>query len=163
MREHERESARDDAFEALLAQSVAELPPEEIVADVTPWRRAMNRILFGMALCAITLNFWCLNYILPAIGTVLLLLGFRALRRENRWLGGCFAVTVIRAACFFATLILNTTILQSAVFTPAVTTTLTVTNAVLLLALYFCFWRGLLAVQKKAGLPAQALNILSVL
>ena len=39
MREHERESARDDAFEALLAQSVAELPPEEIVADVTPWRR----------------------------------------------------------------------------------------------------------------------------
>ena len=36
MREHERESARDDAFEALLAQSVAELPPEEIVADVTP-------------------------------------------------------------------------------------------------------------------------------
>ena len=107
MREHERESARDDAFEALLAQSVAELPPEEIVAEVTPWRRAMNRILFGMALCAITLNFWCLNYILPAIGTVLLLLGFRALRRENRWLGGCFAVTVIRAACFFATLILN--------------------------------------------------------
>ena len=96
MREHERESARDDAFEALLAQSVAELPPEEIVADVTPWRRAMNRILFGMALCAITLNFWCLNYILPAIGTVLLLLGFRTLRRENRWLGGCFAVCGIQ-------------------------------------------------------------------
>ena len=163
MREHERESARDDAFEALLAQSVAELPPEEIVADVTPWRRAMNCILFGMALCAVTLNFWCLNYILPAIGTVLLLLGFRALRQENRWLGGCFAVTVIRAACFFATLILNTTILQSAVFTPAVTTTLTVTNAVLLLALYFCFWRGLLAVQKKAGLPVQAGGALALI
>ncbi len=163
MREHERESARDDAFEALLAQSVAELPPEEIVAEVTPWRRAMNRILFGMALCAVTLNFWCLNYILPAIGTVLLLLGFRTLRRENRWLGGCFAVTVIRAACFFATLILNTTILQSAVFTPAVTTTLTVINAVLLLALYFCFWRGLLAVQKKAGLPAQAGGALALI
>lgn len=163
MREHEQESARDDAFEALLAQSVAELPPEEIVAEVTPWRRAMNRILFGMALCAITLNFWCLNYILPAIGTVLLLLGFRTLRRENRWLGGCFAVTVIRAACFFATLILNTTILQSAVFTPAVTTTLTVINAVLLLALYFCFWRGLLAVQKKAGLPAQAGGALALI
>ena len=30
MREHERESARDDAFEALLAQSVAELPPEAV-------------------------------------------------------------------------------------------------------------------------------------
>lgn len=163
MREHERESARDDAFEALLAQSVPDVPPEEIVADVTPWRRAMNRILFGMALCAITLNFLCLNYILPAIGTALLLLGFRTLRRENRWLGGCFAVTVIRAVYFFATLVLNTTILQSAVFTPAVTTALTAVNAVLLLALYFCFWRGLLAVQKKAGLPAQAGGALALI
>ena len=76
MREHERESARDDAFEALLAQSVDELPPEEIVADVTPWRRAMERVLFGLALCMVTLNFWCLNYILPAIGTVLLCSAF---------------------------------------------------------------------------------------
>ena len=67
MREHEREFARDDAFEALLAQSVDELPPEEIVADVTPWRRAMERVLFGLALCMVTLNFWCLNYLLPAI------------------------------------------------------------------------------------------------
>lgn len=157
------ETMTDADFEAMLARSVPDTPPEEIVAEVTPWRRAMNRILFGMALCAITLNFLCLNYILPAIGTVLLLLGFRTLRRENRWLGGCFAVTVIRAVYFFATLVLNTTILQSAVFTPAVTTALTVINAVLLLALYFCFWRGLLAVQKKAGLPAQTGGALALI
>lgn len=157
------ETMTDADFEAMLARSVPDVPPEEIVAEVTPWRRAMNRILFGMALCAVTLNFWCLNYILPTIGTVLLLLGFRALRQENRWLGGCFAVTVIRAAYFFATLILNTTILQSAVFTPAVTTALTAANAVLLLALYVCFWRGLLAVQKKAGLPARAGGALALI
>lgn len=157
------ETMTDADFEAMLAQSVPDTPPEEIVAEVTPWRRAMNRILFGMALCAITLNFWCLNYILPAVGTVLLLLGFRTLRQENRWLGSCFAVTVIRAVYFFATLVLNTTILQSAVFTPAVTTALTAVNAVLLLALYFCFWRGLLAVQKKAGLPAQTGGALALI
>lgn len=157
------ETMTDADFEAMLAQSVPDTPPEEIVAEVTPWRRAMNRILFGMALCAVTLNFLCLNYILPAVGTVLLLLGFRTLRRENRWLGGCFAVTVIRAVYFFATLVLNTTILQSAVFTPAVTTALTAGNAVLLLALYVCFWRGLLAVQKKAGLPAQAGGALALI
>lgn len=157
------ETMTDADFEAMLAQSVPDTPPEEIVAEVTPWRRAMNRILFGMALCAITLNFLCLNYILPAVGTVLLLLGFRTLRRENRWLGGCFAVTVIRAVYFFATLVLNTTILQSAVFTPAVTAALTVINAVLLLALYFCFWRGLLAVQTKVGLPARAGGALALI
>ena len=157
------ETMTDADFEAMLAQSVPDVPPEEIVAEVTPWRRAMNRVLFGMALCAITLNFLCLNYILPAIGTALLLLGFRTLRQENRWLGGCFAITVIRTVYFFATLVLNTTILQSAVFTPAVTAARTVITAVLLLALYFCFWRGLLAVQKKAGLPAQAGGALALI
>lgn len=151
MREHERESARDDAFEALLAQSVDELPPEEIVADVTPWRRAMERVLFGLALCMVTLNFWCLNYILPAIGTVLLLLGFRALRRENPWLRGCFVCAVLRAACVFPSLILNTTILQS----DACKSAAAMVSAALMLALLLCFWQGLRAVQRKAGLPAK--------
>lgn len=150
MREHERESARDDAFEALLAQSVDELPPEEIVADVTPWRRAMERVLFGLALCMVTLNFWCLNYLLPAIGTVLLLLGFRALRRENPWLGGCFVCAVLRAACVFPSLILNTTILPGDACRSAAAV-----SAALMLALLLCFWQGLRAVRHKAGLPAQ--------
>ena len=103
MREHERESARGDAFEALLAQSVDELPPEEIVADVTPWRRAMERVLFGLALCMVILNFWCLNYLLPAIGTVLLLLGFRALRRRKAtrfFYQPCGASYTLRSAAF---------------------------------------------------------------
>lgn len=151
MREHEREYPRDDAFEALLAQSVDELPPEEIVADVTPWRRAMERVLFGLALCMVTLNFWCLNYLLPAIGTVLLLLGFRALRRENPWLGGCFVCAVLRTACVFPSLILNTTILPGDAFRSAAAAV----SAALMLALLLCFWQGLRAVRRKAGLPAQ--------
>lgn len=151
MREHEREYPRDDAFEALLAQSVDELPPEEIVADVTPWRRAMERVLFGLALCMVTLNFWCLNYLLPAIGTVLLLLGFRALRRENPWLRGCFVCAVLRAACVFPSLILNTTILPGDAFRSAAAAV----SAALMLALLLCFWQGLRAVRRKAGLPAQ--------
>lgn len=159
MREHEREYPRDDAFEALLAQSVDELPPEEIVADVTPWRRAMERVLFGLALCMVTLNFWCLNYLLPAIGTVLLLLGFRALRRENPWLRGCFVCAVLRAACMFPSLILNTTILPG----DACRSAAAAVSAALMLALLLCFWQGLLAVQKKAGLPAQTGGTLALI
>ena len=159
MREHEREYPRDDAFEALLAQSVDELPPEEIVADVTPWRRAMERVLFGLALCMVTLNFWCLNYLLPAIGTVLLLLGFRALRRENPWLRGCFVCAVLRTACVFPSLILNTTILPG----DACRSAAAAVSAALMLALLLCFWQGLLAVQKKAGLPAQTGGTLALI
>ena len=43
-------------FDTLLEGSVAETPPEDIVAEITPWKKAANRVLAGMALCAITLN-----------------------------------------------------------------------------------------------------------
>ena len=74
------------ALDHLLQASLPELPPAEIAQGVTPWRRAMGRILWGLALTSITLQFWNLQYLLPTIGLVLLMLGFRALRRENGWL-----------------------------------------------------------------------------
>lgn len=143
-------------FEALLAGSVSEFPPEDVIAEVTPWRKAMDRVLTGMALCTITLNFLCLNYVLPAVGMVLSLLGFRTLRRENRWFRLCFLITAARAAYLFPLLILNTTIIQSAVFTSAAAPALTAANLLLLFAEFFCLWRGLRAVQRKAGLPPRA-------
>ena len=112
MSNYECESVNEKDFEAMLEKSVSDLPPDDVVEEVTPWRRAMNRVLIGIALCAVTLNFWCLNYILPAIGMVLSILGFRTLRRENKWFRNCFIITVIRAAYFFPMLILNTTIIK---------------------------------------------------
>ena len=101
MSNHEWESMNERDFETMLEKSVLDFPPDDVVEDVTPWRKAMSRVLIGMALCAITLNFWCLNYILPAVGMVLSLLGFRSLWRENKWFRNCFIITVIRAAYFF--------------------------------------------------------------
>lgn len=148
MRDHEREN--DTAFDAFLENAVPELPPETIVAEVTPWKRSTNRVLTGMTFTTITLNFWCLNYILPAIGTILLLLGFRSLRKENRWFGCCFAVSVLRAACFFPSLVLNTTILQGAVYA-SIGPVLTASNLLLVFTQFVCLWRGFLSVQKKRG------------
>ena len=156
MSNHEWESMSEKDFETMLEKSVLDFPPDDVVEDVTPWRKAMSRVLIGMALCAITLNVWCLNYILPAVGMVLSLLGFRSLRRENKWFRNCFIITVIRAAYFFPMLILNTTIIQSAIFTPQVTSVLTVANLLLLLVEFFCFWRGLRTVQRKVNLPPRA-------
>ena len=50
-----------------VSASIAPSDGEVVGADALP-----TLALGGMALCAVTLNFWCLNYILPAIGTVLL-------------------------------------------------------------------------------------------
>ena len=106
MSDRELEKMRDSDFEAMLESSVAGLPPEDIVAKVTPWKKSVNRILIGIALTVIKLNFWYIDYIIPAIGTIMMLLGFRTLRHENKWFGICFAVSVIRTAYFFSSLIL---------------------------------------------------------
>ena len=72
----------EKAFEAALQASVPERLPDKAAA-VTPWKRAMGRVLAGTALTALGTNLWGLNYLLPGIGLVLMLLGFRLLRREE--------------------------------------------------------------------------------
>ena len=152
MNKKEWESMDEMDFECLLENSVSELPPEDVVANVTPWKKAMNRVLIGMALSAITLNFLCLDYILPAIGMVLSILGFRTLRRENQWFGACFVITLLRAAYLLPSLILNTTIYHGGVYASAIGSVLSVSNIGLLFALFFCLRSGLRAVQQKVDL-----------
>lgn len=73
----------EKAFEAALQASVPERLPDKVAAAVTPWKRAMGRVLAGTALTTLGTNLWGLNYLLPGIGLVLMLLGFRLLRPEE--------------------------------------------------------------------------------
>lgn len=143
-------------FDEMLESAVPELPPDDIVQDVTPWRKAMNRILVGMALCALTLNLLALNYILPTIGIILLLLGFRTLRSENAWFKGCWILTLLRTICSFPAIIVNATIYQSTVYESVIGKALNIVNPALQFLLILCFWKAIEAVQKKAGTPVHA-------
>ena len=163
MRDPDWESMDEQEFEALLEGSVTQPPPEQVVAEVTPWRLATKRILTGIALTTVTLNFWWLNYLLPAIGMALMLLGFRALRRENRWLGLCFGITVFRAVYLYAGLILNSTIWFSLVSSSPVVYGLSVLNLALTYVQLLCLWGGFRAVQRKAGLPPHAGSAVALL
>ena len=146
----------DRALEAMLREQLSELPPDDVVQAVTPWRKAINRILTGFALGAITLNFFALNYLLPTIGMFLILLGFRTLRKENKWFSACWVLTLIRCAYYFPMLILNTTVYQGQFYTSAAASVCNGVNLTLQFLLYFCFWNALRAVQKKAGLEPHA-------
>lgn len=156
MREYDVNNLNDQEFDSMLHSSMAELPPDDIVSEVTPWRKAINQILTGFALGAITLNFFGLNYLLPAIGMLLTLLGFRTIRKENKWFRACWVITVIRCAYYFPTLVLNTTIYQNAFYESALSSVLTVLNLAIIFLLYICFWKALHTVQEKAGLKPHA-------
>lgn len=163
MSDRDWHSMDEREFETMLENSVPELPPDDVVTEVTPWKKATNRVLAGMALCAITLNFLCLDYILPAIGMVLALLGFRALRRENGWFRACFLMAAVRAAYCFAVLVLNAFIARSAVLALPVFSALSAAGPLLLLAECFCLWRGFRAVQRKAGFPPRAGSLIALM
>ena len=113
---------------------------------------ALHRVLAGITLTALTLNMLGLNYLLPAIGVILQLLGFRALRNENRWFKGCYVLSIIRTAYFFGSVILDTTIFWSLFSDSPVTTVLTVCNFVLMLAELILLRGGLAVLRQTAGL-----------
>ena len=117
MNDRNFQNLSDQELEALMRAGASSLPPDDgLVEEITPWRRAMKRALLGIALNLVTLNFWCLNYLLPAIGTLLLLLGFRALRRENRGFALCWHLALLQAAVRYACLILNAAVWQAEVY-----------------------------------------------
>lgn len=144
-------------FDILLEQSVPELPPNDVAQEVTPWRSAMGYVIAGCCLTTVSLDFWSLSIFLPLIGTVCMLLGFRALRRENGWFGACFLLSILSAVPSFTSFVLEPTIYSLESLLPAdVLRPLVYARTALGLALFFCLWRGLLAVQKKAGVEPHA-------
>lgn len=156
MSERDWELMKDAELDSALKNSIPELPPDDIVKEVTPWRKAMNRSLAGLALTTIMLNFLGLNYILPAVGVIMMLLGFRALRGENGWFKGCWIISSVRAVCIFASLILNATIYQEAVYASRLSDAFIAVNVAMVFLMLFFLWKGFRAVKLKAGLPAHA-------
>ena len=81
-------------YDLLLAETAGELPPppEE---QAEPWSRAMKYILWGLALVTFRLELFYLQFILPCIGSGLVFLGFRSLRRSARGFAAAYAASAI--------------------------------------------------------------------
>ena len=146
----------DRNFDDILQESIPPLPPEAVARAVGPWKQAMTRILWGFGLCNVTFAFFGLQYILPAIGVLLTLLGFRALRGENKWFRICYYFSVFNGLRMLLTVILNTTLFQNAFSGSTVNHILGCANLAITIAIYPCFWMALRTVLKKADLPSKA-------
>lgn len=81
-------------YDLLLAEAAGELPPppEE---QAEPWSRAMKYILWGLALVTFRLELVYLQFILPCVGSVLVFLGFRSLRRSARGFATAYAASIV--------------------------------------------------------------------
>lgn len=146
----------NDICESTDKNTAPKLPSQNTTAEETLWTKSIHLILVGITLTAITLNIGILYYILPTIGTFLLLFGFRALQHENKWFQCCFVISILRTVYFCVILILNTTILQSTMNLSAATSALPMLRLLLQLTLFVSFWRGFISIRQKAGLSPQA-------
>ncbi len=145
-----------DELEIELYDALPPVPPEEIVSGVNPWSRAMGMILWGMGLQTVTINGLLLNYILPAVGMVLCLLGFRALRRENRAFTVCWWISLLKAASLVFMSGLQATVYHGAFRESSPGFALMAIGFLLSILRYFCLWLALRAIQRKAGLAPHA-------
>ena len=132
----------DLRFDQLLREDASALPPA--MAEVNPWREAMALVLWGMGLTTITFNFLYLDMILPALGGILMVLGFRTLRKENGALQWCWrlsiAAAIVRSASF-ALAALPVDVKNIPAYAVMAMT----------FALYCCLWRGMVGVSRAAG------------
>ena len=167
MSEQKKSFMDEQDFDALLSRSLPELPPEDIVARTVPGKKALNRILIGYFLSTFTINGLGLNLILPVIGQILMLLGFRALQHENRWFSACYVFAVLQAFLRFGKLILDTTIFDLPFEDPQIAASafyIALALQVLLSVVsLICFWRGLRTVQKACGIRSKAIGVLALL
>lgn len=142
-------------FDEFLEENIPSLPPQDVVREVTPFRNAMSKIITGLALCGITFEFDGLQYVLPTIGIILTLLGFRTLRKQNAWFMICFIVTAFNLGLQCTDLILNASVVKYELFT-SLSSPLVKFNIALLLFKFVSFYVGIREVQKKAGVPVHA-------
>lgn len=152
----------DKEFDLYLEETIDAPPPIDLSGAFTPWRSAMSRILWGTGLTTLTLNFWNLDVILPAIGWMMLFLGYRTLRKENRWFALGYGISWVRILWWLTTFAINATVYscepQVKDFLSAMSYAMVIPGFGSFLALR----NGIRAVQKKAGLRPHGGNGLLV-
>lgn len=127
--------------------------PEGTAERESAWQWATDRLMVWLILSCVSIELLGLNYILPTLGLIFAVRGFGALRRENRWLGRCYVLAVVRLVWQGASLALNTTPLPQALWPRGVWTALSLAGVALQLAEFYSLWMGLAEVRTKAGVP----------
>ena len=140
-------------FDRRIVEDMSQLPPAPgEVESYTPWRAAMTKILWGMGLTTFRFEFFYLQYILPLLGAALLYLGYRSLRRENRWFRLCWVLSGVLLAVHMATDILTATPVMGWITqNPALNWGLTWPLVGMQLLLLFALWRGTRAAFASVG------------
>ncbi|WP_302382471.1 hypothetical protein [Anaerotignum lactatifermentans] len=155
-----KQRVEENGFDIWLESSVPEFLPDDIVKQVTPWKKAVGQVLAGFVMTSLFLDVFYLDMLLPAVGYLLSFWGFSAIFRENRWFRICGGITAVRGLFFLVKLLLPTEIFLELIYTKTAFLFAAGFYTYGVFAFLFCFWLGLRTVQQKAGLSPKAKGVL---
>ncbi len=141
----------ENDLDELFLENMPEYISDEMINDITPWRHATNMIIAGMAMSVVAFNILMLQYILPFAGTIMCLLGFRALRKDNVFFKACYAISVFQLCARIPLLAVDATIYASQFNSSDAANMLAVATAVLRLVVLLLMRQGFITVRQRAG------------
>ena len=154
----------DRELESALSISLSDKAPiEEITNSVTPWKKAMTKALLGIAFTALTPAILWLNYILPAIGIVLLLLGFRKLRHESKEFRACYVLSIIKVGICILNLFLYSTIYGSDDYETDFHNIISVLSVIVTFLIIIFLTMAIRKAQIKASLPVKIRSAIAMI
>jgi hypothetical protein len=108
---------KDFNFDQQMIEQLGEIiPPEDEIQGINPWSKPIGFITWGLILTTVHLNFLYLQYFLPTIGVILMFLGFRSLRNENKYFKVLWILSIIKLLFQPVNIIEITTPLNMVVF-----------------------------------------------
>jgi len=133
--------------------------PDEHIDEVTPWRGAMRSIFIGIALSVLTFGFVFPDLLLNTASVVLMYLGFRSMRKENRWFAWGYRLTLVLMVSALVRFAIGSTIWNTAI-TQSVPGQIFgyLLNAVMLFVM-LCVRQGIRQVQKQADIDSDTRHL----
>lgn len=144
----------ENSFDFLSDREISEMltpfpPPDNVTKTVSPWRKATRQMLIGFALMAVVPQIFPLNLIFPIAGPILALLGFRSLRKENKWFFLGYILSSIALGFEAVSLFLNSSIIRYTAESSAPFTVMAMTSLLLIFMMAVSISAGFITVKKK--------------
>lgn len=151
----------DKELESLLMDGgLDERFDDKVVKNVNPWKESFWFIMWGLAMSTIRFQSIDTLELLPLLGIVVMMLGFRGLKAENRWFMAGFVCTALNLVYAFAMRLIcaslwNNEILSMRFFRSGMCTYM---GLLLTGIIYVCIWRAIISAEKKAGIELHSVS-----
>lgn len=138
-------------FDRFISDALNDEKTAAKAVGINPWDTCIKMISWGLLLTMITLKFLALNYILPAIGVILIYCGVRVLKHENKAFYSAWIFSLIYVIYYMLATIVAATPLGENINIPSA-----LIGNLILISMLMSLHCGFIQVFKKADISKKS-------